>query len=148
MIFPDVDAGHRSDLRLAIQAMPAAKHLSIRVRGFDPAGISVVEMQIAPELTFDGTVVQGGVVGVLADFAGVSAAACTLPSGWLASTTSFEIQNLAPASGVQLVAVGRSISVRRTWAVSRADVYAMQAGRDAPVLVAIGTTTCRPFERV
>jgi uncharacterized protein (TIGR00369 family) len=136
----------RADLAAAIEAMPAAVLLGITVRGFDPAGVSVIEMPVRSQLTFDGRIVQGGIVGVMADFAGVSAAACTLPEGWIASTTSFEVSNVAPAEGATLVAVGFAAKVSRHTGVSRVDVYALGVENQDLTLVAIAKTACRPFQ--
>lgn len=142
--FPELVPGHRPDLQRAIEAMPASRALGLQVVGFSPRGRSVVRMPIEPRWTFDGRSVQGGIVGTLADYAGVSAAAATLGEGWMASTAGFEVHNVAPAHGEALVAIGRSISAGRSIMVSRAEVYAVR-GDDA-VLVAVATTTCRPFE--
>lgn len=142
---PAVSATHRPDLRDAIEAMPASKWLGLRVIGFAAAGLSVLELDVRPELTFDGRVVQGGLVGTLADYAGVSAAAASLATGWGASTTGFEVHNLAPAIGDTLVAIGRAAAVGRSQAVSRVEVWAITRGRPS-VMVAIATTTCRPME--
>lgn len=152
LVSPDT----RRDLQQTIEQMPASRLLSLTVLGFghDPAGqgISALECAVRPELTFDGRVVQGGLVGTLADYAGVSAAACTLGEGWMASTTGFEVHNLAPAAGKRLVAVGRSVQVGKSHAVSRAEVYAetAAAGESNAAerwrLVAVATTTCRPFQ--
>jgi uncharacterized protein (TIGR00369 family) len=141
---PAVLADCRADLRAAILAMPASKLLGLEVIGFDAAGISRIELPCRAELSFDGRVVQGGIVGVLADYAGVSAAACTLPAGWIASTTGFEVHNVAPAAGERLVAIGRAQHVGRSLGVSRAEVYAVNHGQTA--LVCVATTTCKPFE--
>ena len=141
---PAVSREVRSDLIAMIEGMPASRLLGLRVTGFDAAGFSVLEMPVVASLTFDGKIVQGGIVGTLADYAGVSAAACTLPSGWIASTTAFEVHNLAPARGDRLLAIGRSLQVGKSQAVSGAEVWAVE-GRSA-TLVAIATTTCRPFE--
>lgn len=157
-----VSANLRADLKAGIEHMPASRLLGVKVRGFarDQAGelnqgVSVIECPVKPELTFDGRVVQAGLVGTLADFAGVSAAACTLPDGWMCSTTGFEVHNLAPAAGERLVAVGRSLFVGKSHAVSRAEVYAVAADRSASAeadgqerwtLVCAATTTCRPFQ--
>jgi uncharacterized protein (TIGR00369 family) len=142
--WPAIDPAFRADLKAAIEAMPASRLLGLRVAGFGAEGASRIEMPIRPEISFDGHVVQGGFVGVLADYAGVSAAACTLPAGWIASTTGFEVHNLAPAVGQRLVAVGRALSVGKTLGVSRAEVYAQHGERWT--LVCAATTTCRPFE--
>lgn len=141
---PTVSAEHRADLGVAILAMPATQLLGLEVMGFDPAGVSRIELPVRADLSFDGRVVQGGLVGVLADYAGVSAAACTLPAGWIAATTGFEVHNVAPAAGERLVAIGRAQHVRRSLGVSRAEVYAVQG--ETVTLVCVATTTCRPFE--
>lgn len=139
-----VQPDFRRDLAAAIEGMPASRLLKLKVEGFSGAGVSRVTMPVSPEFTFDGRVVQGGLVGVLADYAGVSAAACTLPPGWIASTTGFEVHNIAPAMGERLVAIGRAQHVGRGSAISRAEVYAVTG--DEVTLVCIATTTCKPFE--
>lgn len=138
---PEVHAAHRPDLRAAILSMPVSRTLGLRVVGFT-SGVSVMELDVRPEVTFDGRTVQGGIVGTLADFAGVSAATATLSPGGAASTTGFEVHHLAPARGERLVAVGRAAFAGQSHAVSRVEVYALREGQEA-VLVAIGTTTCR-----
>lgn len=142
--FPPVDPSVRVDLRRAIESMPASRWLGLRIVGFDPKGVSRIEMDVRPEMTFDGVSVQGGLVGALADYAGVSAAVCAMPDGWRAATAGFEVHNIAPAAGERLVAIGRAISVGKTIGVSRADVYALRAGVWS--LVTIATTTARLFD--
>lgn len=143
-LMPALAAGYRQDMIDAIGSMPASRLVGLSVTGFSPAGISVIELPVVPNLTFDGQVVQGGIVGLLADYAGVSAAACTLPVGWMASTTGYSVQNLAPARGERLLAVGRALQVGKTHAASNAQVWALRDGRYT--LVATATTTCRPFQ--
>ncbi|AEG94781.1 PaaI family thioesterase [Ramlibacter tataouinensis] len=141
---PDLQPGLRADLAQALHAMPVSRLVGLRVLGFAPEGLSAVELPIVPAITFDGRVVQGGVVGLLADYAGVSAAASTLPAGWAASTTGYEVHNLAPAAGERLIAVGEAVRVGKSHAVSTARVWALAGGQ--AMLVAMATTTCRPFE--
>lgn len=141
---PAVDAACRADLRAAIESMPASRLLGLQVMGFGASGISRVELPLRPELSFDGRVAQGGIVGMLADYAGVSAAACTLPPGWIASTIGYEVHNVAPARGTRLIAIGRAQHVGRSHAVSRAEVYAEDDG--VLTLVALATTTCKPLD--
>jgi uncharacterized protein (TIGR00369 family) len=142
--WPEISADCRPDIKRGIELMPAAKLIGIQVIGFHPDGLSLLEMPIELKTTFDGRLVQGGIVAVLADFAGISAASCTLPIGWIVSTTSFEIHLLAPAVGTRLIAVGRAINVGKTIAVSRAEVYAENDG--VFTLVCIANTTGRPFQ--
>lgn len=145
---PAVSTDIRPDLAAAIMAMPASQLIGLKVLGFSSDGVSVIELPIMPSLTFDGRVVQGGIVGMLADYAGVSAAACKLEPGWMASTTGFEVHNLAPAKGHRLLAVGRAVQVGTTHAVSTAEVWAEQlsdTGVPQYRQVCIATTTCKPF---
>jgi uncharacterized protein (TIGR00369 family) len=139
----EVDPSFRSDIKKAIEAMPASKLIGLTVIGFKPSGVSRLEVVISPSITFDGQTVQGGIVGMLADFAGVSAATCTLERGWSSSTISFEVHNTAPARGVRLIAMNQAMKVGTSIAVSRAEVYAEMGGELS--LVCIATTTCKPF---
>lgn len=140
----EVSRDVRSDLAAVIEAMPAAKLIGLQVIGFGKDGWSRLELPIRNESTFDGKHVQGGIIGMLADFAGVSAAAAAFESGWLASTTGFEVHNLAPAHGERLIAIGECLSPGKSHAVSRVDVYCQNGDRVA--LVGTATTMCRPFQ--
>jgi uncharacterized protein (TIGR00369 family) len=141
---PELQPGFRADMVAGIEAMPASRLIGLKVLGFSPQGWSVIELPLRTELTFDGQVVQGGIVGMLADYAGVSAAFCTTPAGWLGSTTAFEVRNLAPAKGEKLLAIGRAVHVGKNQGVSSVEVWALD--RKAFTLVAWATTTCRFFE--
>lgn len=134
--------GHRTDLRDAIDRMPASGLLGLRIIGFGH-GVSAIDMQIRPELTFDGKVVQGGIVGALADYAAVSAATAAMPEGWASATTGFQVHNLEPASGIRLVALGRTIKVSKSGALAASDVFADR--NNSMDLVATGLATCRLF---
>ena len=135
-------APHREDLATAIARMPVVGTLGITVAHLAP-GRSELHLGIRPELTFDGRTVQGGVVGVLADFAGVSAAAAALPEGWAATTVSFSVSNLAPARGARLVALGHARRSGRQLGSSTVEVYA-EDGAGERRLVATATTTSVP----
>jgi uncharacterized protein (TIGR00369 family) len=141
-LLPELISGYRDDLRSAISRMPICELLEITVLGFN-ATQAIVEMPITNQITIDGRTVQGGIVGTLADFAAVSAATASKPIGWVSSTTSFDVHNLAPAIGVRLIAVGRVIKASGNTGVAAADVYADQGGELA--LVATALATCRFF---
>jgi uncharacterized protein (TIGR00369 family) len=143
MLLPALIPGHRPDLRAGLEAMPSSRLLGLVVVGFGD-GVSVIDMPVRPELTFDGRSVQGGLVGTLADYAGVSAAVSALPAGWAASTLSFDVHTLAPARGERLVAIGRVIRVGKTHGVATAEVHAVTG--EGTTLVATALVTCRPFE--
>ena len=141
---PAIQPGLGAALARAIEEMPASRLIGLRVLGFAPGGLSVLEAPITPAITFDGRVVQAGIIGMLADYAGVSAAQSTLSSDWAASTTGFQVHNVAPAAGERLVALGTAEQVGRSHAVASVRVWALQG--DGASLVAVATATCRPFE--
>lgn len=140
---PALIPDHRPQLAKAIAAMPASQLLGLEVLGFGD-GASAITMPIHTKITFDGRTVQGGLVGVLADYAAVSAAIAAAPVGTFGSTTSFDVHNLAPAIGTRLVAIGRVIKLGRRQAVAAADVYAVTDSDE--VLVATALATCRLIE--
>ena len=111
-------------LRGFVEPMPATRHLGIRLLDVQH-GVVTLEMECRRELTFDGTTVQGGIVAVLADYAGVAAAfaGSDLDEGWLAATIGCETHNLLPATGERLVAEGSIIKAGRRHMVSKADVH-------------------------
>ncbi|WP_416897188.1 MAG: PaaI family thioesterase [Minwuia sp.] len=137
------DIGYRPGIAAGIHAMPSSQHLGIRCIGFAD-GRSAVEMPIRPEITFDGRIVQGAVVGVLADYAAVSAATASCPEGWFGSTTGYNVHNIAPADGERLVALGQICGRSRSAASTRADVYAVSG--DDWTLVATCLATARLSE--
>ncbi len=137
---PELITAHRDDLKLLIERMPACKLLGMKVCGFN-AIQSVVEMPVRLEITIDGKTVQGGIVGTLDDFTAVSAATATKPAGWVSSTTSIDVHNLAPAIGDRLVSIGRVIKASAKSGVAAADVYAEKEGSFS--LVATALVTCR-----
>jgi len=137
---PSLIDRHRPDLAAAITAMPCTRLLGLSVLGLGD-GVSVIELPVHADVTFDGRTVQGGIVGTLADYAAVSAATAASPLGWVSSTTAFQVYNLAPARGDRLVAIGRIVKGSRSQAVAAADVYAV-IGEDAE-LVATALATCK-----
>jgi uncharacterized protein (TIGR00369 family) len=143
-ILPDLITGHGDHIADGIRAMPAFRLIGMEVVGFGH-GVSALALPIRPELTFDGRMVQGGIVGVLADFAGVSAVIAGAPTGAIGSTISFDVHNLAPSSGALLLGIGRTIKLGRTSGVASANIYAIAEGEEKAILVATALTTCRLF---
>jgi len=139
-MLPDLVPGYRADLAKAIAAMPASRLIGLRVLGFAP-GVSVIELPIRPELTFDGYTVQGGIAGSLADYAAVSAAIVAKPDGWLGSTVNFQVHNLDRASGEKLVAIGRCVGSGSWTGLGSAEVYAVDG--DKHTLVVMATAGCQ-----
>jgi acyl-coenzyme A thioesterase PaaI-like protein len=137
---PELVPGYRADLAAAIAAMPASQHIGLKVIGFAP-GISVIELPIRREITFDGTTVQGGLVGTLADYAAVSATIVAKPDGWFGSTVNFQVHNLDQARGLKLLAIGRCIRSGSRTGLGSAEVFAING--DNRVLVATAMAGCQ-----
>lgn len=113
----------RSTVAHLIESMPIAQHLDLRLEEAS-AERTVISMPIVPHLTFDGTVCQGGVVAMLADFAAVGAAFMAIEgTGRTAATTAMNSHNLRPAYGQRLVAVGRLVGPTGRTMIAAADVY-------------------------
>lgn len=102
--------------------MPSTNHLGIEILELGD-GRALFQMRNRPELTFNGTVVQGGIVAVLADYAAVAACGTLLDDGWLMATTGAETHNLAAADGAVLTAIAEVIKPGRRLAVARAEVF-------------------------
>jgi len=139
-MIPDLVPGYRADLAKAIAAMPASRLIGLRVIGFAP-GVSVIELPIRAELTFDGHTVQGGVAGALADYGAVSAAIVAKPDGWFGSTVNFQVHNLDQARGERLVAIGRCVRSGSRTGLGSAEVYAVDG--DKRRLVVMATAGCQ-----
>lgn len=118
----DLIDNHRRDLAESIARMPATRLLGLTVLGLGD-GVSLLQMPIRPEITFEGRTVQGGIVATLGDYAAVSAVTAALPAGWAASTTGIEAHNLDPARGARLLAVGRSCRAGKGLSLGEARVY-------------------------
>lgn len=152
LLLPLLQEGLRSDLAGFIEAMPASRLIGLKVLGFAPGGISAIALPLTPSISFDGISAQGGIVGMLADYAGVSAAASMQPQGWACMTLGYQVNNLAPArhtgAGAQLVAAGRVRHSGSGHCVSTVDVWACDGELANAKLVATATTQCRPFQVV
>jgi uncharacterized protein (TIGR00369 family) len=124
----------------AVHSHPVVKLLGLRVTDIG-YGIATVECPVRPEITVEGHVVQGAIVGVLVDYAGIVAAMSTLDEGVGVVTVSYSVTNVAPAIGERLIAVGRAVSVTRNLGTSQVQVHVWTGDRST--LVAIGSTTGR-----
>ena len=137
---PELVPGYRADLAAAVATMPASQLLGLSVVGFAP-GLSVIELPIRHEITFDGLIVQGGIVGTLADYAAVSAAIVAKGEGWFGSTVNFQVHNLDHARGQKLIAIGRCVRSSSRTGLGHAEVYATQ--NDTHTLVATAMAGCQ-----
>lgn len=106
-----------------IESMPVARWLQLRLDDATPDR-TIISMPVVGEVTFDGTHCHGGIVAMLADIAAVSAAyTAVLDTGKVVATTAMNSNNLRPAAGERLVAVGRLVGPPGRTMVAAADVF-------------------------
>jgi uncharacterized protein (TIGR00369 family) len=89
-----------------------------------------IELPVRDDLTQQHKFVHGGVVGMIADSAGGYAAFTLMPPGAGVLTVEFKVNMLAPAKGERLIARGEVLKPGRTLSIVRADVWALEAGRE------------------
>lgn len=121
----------------AVLSMPAAQHLGFTFGALSPGHAEIVQPQ-RPELAQHDGYVQGGVLGMLADFAAGSAAGTLLPPGWVNMTVDYTVKLLAPAKG-DVVARGRVVRAGRASTVAAADLYAVDGGEETLCATALVT---------
>jgi uncharacterized protein (TIGR00369 family) len=93
-------------------------------------GCCAIELPVRDDLTQQHKFVHGGVVGMIADSAGGYAAFTLMPPDAGVLTVEFKVNMLAPARGERLIAVGSVLKPGRTLSIVRADVWALEAGRE------------------
>ena len=114
-----------------------------RLLGTELTALSAGRVQL--ELPLRGDLLQqhgfahGGVVSYLADNALTYAGGTALPDASLAVTAEFKINYVRPATGERLIARAEALSVGRTQAVCRCDVFALKGGEEKLCAVAQGT---------
>jgi uncharacterized protein (TIGR00369 family) len=74
--------------------------------------------------------VHGGVVGMIADTAAGYAAMTMVPSSASVLTVEYKLNLVAPADGEKLIARGQVVRPGRTLIVTKAEVFAIKAGKE------------------
>lgn len=75
--------------------------------------------------------VHGGIVGTIADSAAGYAAMTVVPAGASVLTVEYKMNLVAPANGQSLIARGQVVRAGRTLIVTKAEVFAVDDGREA-----------------
>jgi uncharacterized protein (TIGR00369 family) len=125
-------------VKAAVLSMPAAKHLGFDFGAMAPGEAEIIQ-PYRPELTEHNGFFQGGVLGMLADFAGGSAAGTLLPSGWVNMTIDYTVKILAPAKGDKIIARGRVVKPSATITVAAAEVFSLRDGSEHLCVTALVT---------
>ncbi len=91
-------------------------------------GFCEIIVPFQPELAQQHGYFHGGVVGAIADNAGAYAAFTLLPEDTTVLTVEYKMNLLAPGSGDQLIARGRTLRAGRSLSVSQVDVFVTTTG--------------------
>ena len=94
------------------------------------AGRCEIRLPFKPELTQQHGYVHAGIVGAIGDTAAGYAAYTLMPSDSSVLTIEYKMNLMAPAAGEMLIARGSVLRAGRTLIVARADVFAVDAGRE------------------
>jgi len=129
MDFKTLDPNYEQRVRGSFARQAAMALIGASMTRVAP-GRCEIELPVREDLTQQHKFVHGGVVGMIADSAGGYAAFTLMPAGAGVLTVEFKINMLAPAKGERLIARGEVLKPGRTLSIVRADVWAVEAGRE------------------
>jgi len=132
MDFKTLDPNYEQRVRGSFARQAAMALIGASMTRVAP-GRCEIELPVREDLTQQHKFVHGGVVGMIADSAGGYAAFTLMPADASVLTVEYKINMLAPAKGERLVARGEVVKPGRTLSIVRADVYALDGGREALV---------------
>ena len=93
-------------------------------------GYTEIHLPYRPTITQQHGYIHGGVVGMIADSAAGYAAMTVVPANASVLTVEYKMNLMAPADGERLIARGEVVRPGRTLIVTRAEVFAVKAGRE------------------
>jgi uncharacterized protein (TIGR00369 family) len=129
MQFQALDPNYEPRVRASFARQAAMTLIGAVMTRVEP-GHCTIELPVRDDLTQQHGFVHGGVVGMIADSAGGYAAFTLMPADASVLTVEYKINMLAPARGERLVARGEVLKPGRTLSIVRADVYALDGGRE------------------
>ena len=129
MQYKVLDPNYEKRVRESFARQAAMALIGATLTRVEP-GRCEIELPVREELTQQHKFVHGGVVGMIADSAGGYSAFTLMPPGAGVLTVEFKINMLAPAKGERLIARGEVLKPGRTLSIVRADVWALEAGRE------------------
>lgn len=128
MQFTPLDPGFERRVRASFARQAAMDLIGATLTAVEP-GRCTIELPVRADLTQQHGFVHGGIVGMIADNAGGYAAFTLIPANASVLTVEYKINMLAPARGERLVAAGCVVKPGRTLSIARADVFAIDGGR-------------------
>lgn len=124
-----LDPNYEQRVRASFARQAVMALIGARMTKVEP-GRCTIELPVRDDLTQQHKYVHGGVVGMIADSAGGYAAFTLMPPDAGVLTVEFKVNMLAPAKGERLIAVGSVLKPGRTLSIVRADVVALEGGRE------------------
>ncbi len=107
-------------------------------------GWCVIEVPFHDDLTQQERYFHGAVIGAIGDNAGGYAALTFAPTGREVLTVEYKVNFLAPAWGEKLVARGEVVSAGRRLFVCKAEVAAVEGGRERACATLLQTVSLSP----
>jgi uncharacterized protein (TIGR00369 family) len=135
------DPDFERKVRDAFDAQPFMRLIGAELTGIG-AGTCEIALKIRPDLSQQNGYVHAGVTNAIADNAAGLAAFTLMPPGTNVLSVEFMTYLLAPARGRTLVARGRVEKPGRTLVIVRADVFAVDEGRETHVALMQATMIC------
>ena len=132
MQFKILDPNYEQRVRGSFARQAAMALIGAAMTRVEP-GRCTIELPVRDDLTQQHRFVHGGIVGMIADSAGGYAAFTLMPADSSVLTVEYKVNMLAPARGERLIARGEVVKPGRTLAIVRADVAALEDGRETLV---------------
>jgi uncharacterized protein (TIGR00369 family) len=126
-------------VRKLVDDTPALQLIGATLTRIEPGQVEV-EMTCHPEVCQQHGFVHGGILGLLADVACMSASLTLTSPGTVSVSVEYKISLLEPAVGERVVARGRVIRPGHTLSFAAADLYAVERG-GGERLIATATAT-------
>ncbi len=113
-------------------------HLGARLIRVQPGSVEI-HLPDSPDLTQQHGYFHGGAIGTIADVCGGFAAFTLMSETQSVLTVEYKLNIMAPAKGDYIVGRGQVIKSGRTLSVARADIFAVQDGKETLSATMLGT---------
>ena len=126
--FAPRDPAYAERVRASFSQQQAMALIGAGMEVVEP-GYTEIHLPFRPEITQQHGFIHGGVVGMIADSAAGYAANTLTAADASVLTVEYKLNLISPADGERLVARGEVIRAGRTLIITKAEVFAVKAGR-------------------
>jgi len=130
--FNAADPGFEARVRTSYARQSAMRLIGAELARVEPGEVEI-EFPWRADLTQQDGFIHAGISSTIMDSACGYAAFTLMPADASVLTVEFKINMLAPARGERLIARGAVLKPGRTLSIARADVWAVEAGRETLV---------------